>query len=300
MKANISQIKITKEHKVLFPESGITKNDLVLYYDRIANYILPYLKNRPLTMQRFPEGINKKGFFQKHIPVYFPDWITTARIEKVGGWVEHVVCNTKETLLYLVEQDVITFHIPLSTLNCIELPDKLVFDLDPPKGNFKLAVKAAKILRNLLENELGFKTFIMTSGSKGLHIVAPLLQKDNFEKVHDFAMKISQYICGKYPNDFTTAIRKNKRQGKLYVDFLRNSYAQTSVSPFSVRAIENAPVATPISWSELDDKSLHPQLYTIENIFHRLKIKQDPWQAFKTNAKGISAAKKKLDELIAN
>ena len=298
MKANLSKINIAHKNKVLFPESGITKNDLILYYDRIANYILPYLKNRPLTMQRFPEGINKKGFFQKHIPNYFPDWITTTRIKKIGGWVEHVVCNSKETLLYLVEQGVITFHIPLSTVHCIELPDKLVFDLDPPKGNFKLAIKAARILQNLLENELDFKTFVMTSGSKGLHVVAPLLQKDNFNEVHDFAKNIAQHICDKYPNDFTTAIRKNKREGKLYIDFLRNSYAQTSVSPFSVRAIENAPVATPIYWSELDDKSLNPQLYTIENIFNRLETRDNPWKGFGTNAVSIDDTKKKLVALI--
>ncbi|MFC4634605.1 non-homologous end-joining DNA ligase [Dokdonia ponticola] len=298
MKANLSKINITHRNKVLFPESGITKNDLILYYDRIANHILPYLKNRPLTMQRFPEGIHKKGFFQKHIPNYFPDWITTTRIKKIGGWVEHVVCNSKETLLYLVEQDVITFHIPLSTVDYIELPDKLVFDLDPPKGNFKLAIKAARTLQNLLENELDFKTFVMTSGSKGLHVVAPLSQKDNFDEVHDFAKNIAQYICDKYPNDFTTAIRKNKREGKLYIDFLRNSYAQTSVSPFSVRAIENAPVATPIYWSELNDKSLNPQLHTIKNIFNRLEITDNPWKGFDINAISINDTKEKLVALI--
>ena len=298
MKANISNIKNTHKNKVLFPESGITKNDLIQYYDRIANYILPYLKNRPITMQRFPRGISEKGFFQKHVPVYFPDWITTARIEKVGGWVEHVVCNTKETLLFLVEHGVITFHSPLSTLDHIKFPDKLVFDLDPPKENFKLAIKAAKALRHLLEEELQLKTFVMTSGSKGLHVVTPLLQKNIFDEVHDFAKNISQYICDEYPNDFTTAIRKIKREGKLYVDFLRNSYAQTSVSPYSVRAIGNAPVATPIYWNELDDKSLDPQLYTIENIFNRLETIQDPWKAFIINAKSISEAKEKLVELI--
>ncbi|MBC8755883.1 ATP-dependent DNA ligase [Kordia sp. YSTF-M3] len=300
MKANISKIKITGKNKILFPESGITKNDLILYYNRITNYILPYLKNRPITMQRFPGGISEKGFFQKHVPDYFPDWITTARIEKVGGWVEHVVCNTKETLLYLVSQGVITFHSPLSTLDHIKFPDKLVFDLDPPKENFKLAIKAAKALHHLLEEELQLKTFVMTSGSKGLHVVTPLLQKDNFDEVHDFAKNISQYICNKYPNDFTTAIRKNKREGKLYVDFLRNSYAQTSVSPFSVRAIENAPVATPISWNELDDKNLNPQLYTIKNIFNRLEKVEDPWKEFTLNAKSIDAAKLKLVTLITN
>ncbi len=273
---------------------------MIGYYDRIADYILPYLKDRPLTMQRFPKGISEKGFFQKHIPDYFPDWITTVRIEKVGGWVEHVACNTKETFLYLVEQDVITYHILLSNKNCITFPDKLVFDLDPLDGYFKLAIKAARVLQNLLENEFGFTAFVMTSGSKGLHVVVPLFQEDSFDEVHDFAKNVSLYICKKHPNDFTTAIRKNKREGKLYVDFLRNSYAQTSVCPFSVRAIENAPVATPIGWSELDDKNLDPQLYTIKNIFNRLEKVEDPWQELTLNAKRIGDAQVKLVDVSAN
>lgn len=299
MKTNISRIKTKYKNKVLFPEAGITKHDLILYYDRIANYMLPYLKDRPLTMQRFPRGISEKGFFQKHVPDYFPDWITTARIEKVGGWVEHVVCNTKETLLFLVEQDVIAYHIPVSNMSRIKFPDKLIFDLDPPEGYFKLAIRAARILQKLLENDFGFTAFVMTSGSKGLHVVVPLLQEDTFDEVHDFAKNVSLHICKMYPNDFTTASRKNKREGKLYVDFLRNSYAQTSVCPFSARAIENAPVATPLDWSELDDENLNPQLYTIKNIFNRLEKVENSWRDFTLNSKSIGAAKVKLIDMNA-
>lgn len=298
MVTNSSNIKSNSKSKLLFPESGITKNDLVLYYDRIASYMLPYVKNRPLTMQRFPKGIHQEGFFQKHVPNYFPDWIQTEEIRKVGGWVNHVICNSKETLLYLVNQYVITFHIALSTIDNIQCPDRLIFDLDPPKGDFHLAIEGARELRNLLENKLGFKAFLMTTGSKGLHVIVPLKQKESFEEVHAFAKAVSIYISSSNPDKYTTAIRKVKRKGRLYIDFLRNSYAQTSVAPFSVRAIENAPVATPISWMELDNLSLSPQLFTIKNIFKRLDIVHDPWDSFRANAKPIGTANEKLVALF--
>ena len=150
MKATTQITKPSKKNKVLFPESGITKNDVINYYDTIADHILPYLSDRPLTMQRFPKGITESGFFQKNASDYFPDWIETVNLKKEGGWVHHVVCNTKETLLYLVNQYVLTFHVALSKIDTIQNPDKLIFDLDPPKGNFELAIKAAKTLRYIL------------------------------------------------------------------------------------------------------------------------------------------------------
>jgi len=297
MKSKSHKTELTHKDKILFPESGITKQEVFLYYEAIADYMLPYLKDRPLTMQRFPKGIGEEGFFQKNASLHFPDWIQTEEVRKVGGWVNHVICNSKETLLYLVNQYVITFHISLSTIDNIEYPDRLIFDLDPPKGDFSLAIDGARELRNLLENELGFKAFLMTTGSKGLHVVIPLKQKESFNEVHAFAKEISTYISLKNPNKFTTAIRKVKREGRLYIDFLRNSYGQTSVAPFSVRAIENAPVAVPIYWEELDDAQLNAQFCTIKNVLERLETIENPWKDFKTNAKNISDAKEKLGVL---
>lgn len=298
MEIDDHHIEVTHKDKILFPNSGITKNDLIVYYEKIADYILPYLKNHPLSMQRFPEGIAKDGFFQKNAPKYFPDWIKTEEIRKVGGWVNQVICDTKETLLYLVNQYVITFHISLSTIETIEYPDKLIFDLDPPENDFELAIEGAKALRNLLENDLGFTSFLMTTGSKGLHIIVPLQQKEDFNKVHTFAKSIANYIALQNSNKFTTAIRKENREGRLYIDYLRNSYAQTSVAPYSVRALENAPVATPIFWSELDDEKLTAQFYTIKNIFKRLEYIENPWKDFETSRKSIKKAKKELNLLV--
>jgi len=291
-------IKITHSDKVLFPNSGITKIDLLAYYEKVADSILPYLKNRPLTMQRFPNGISEEGFFQKNASQYFPDWIKTEEVRKVGGWLNQVICNEKETLLYLVNQYAITFHTSLSTINNIECPDKLIFDLDPPKNGFNLAVKGAKTLRKVLENDLGLKAFLMTSGSKGLHVVVPLIQKEDFNEVHALAKSIASYIARENPSIFTTSIRKDKREGRLYIDYLRNSYGQTSVVPYSIRAIENAPVATPIFWEELDDDKLSAQFWNIQNIFKRLEQMEDPWKDFEGSKKSIIGAEKWLIHIV--
>jgi bifunctional non-homologous end joining protein LigD len=298
MKINTTEMIVAHKDKVLFPNSGITKNDVILYYKKIADYMLPYMKNLPLTMQRFPKGISDVGFFQKNASDHFPDWILTEQVKKEGGWVNQVVCNNEETLLYLVNQYTITFHLSLSKIDSIEFPDRLVFDLDPPEGKFKLAINAAKILRNFLEEDLELKTFLMTTGSKGLHVIAPLKSQEDFHEVHEFTKNIANYIADKYPDNFSTAIRKNQRKGKLYIDFLRNSYAQTSVAPYSLRAIENAPVATPLHWNELDDSTLNSQSFTINSIFKRLEKISDPWINFNDSAKSISISKEKLKAFL--
>jgi len=299
MKTESHKVQITHRDKVLFPISGITKNDLMVYYEKIADHLLPFLKNRPLTMQRFPEGIEEEGFFQKNVPLSFPDWIKTEEIRKVGGWLNQVICDTNETLLYLVNQYVITFHTSLSTIDNIEYPDKLIFDLDCPRENFVLAIEGAKALRELLENDLGFKAFLMTTGSRGLHVIVPLQQKEDFNEVHAFSKVISNYIASCNPTKFTTAIRKDKREERLYIDYLRNSYGQTSVAPYSVRAIEKAPVATPIFWSELEDKNLNAQLWNIKNIFERLETRDDPWKDFHISGASIKNAKALMEEKLS-
>lgn len=298
MKTEHHTIEITHKDKILFPNSGITKNDILTYYNEIADYMLPYLENHPLTVQRFPNGISEEGFFQKNAPVYFPDWIKTEEIRKVGGWINQVICNSKETLVYLVNQYVITFHTSLSTIANIEYPDKLIFDLDPPKEDFALAVEGAKALQKVLENELGLTPFLMTTGSKGLHVIVPLKQKEDFNEVHTFAKAISNYIATQNPTKFTTAIRKNKREGRLYIDYLRNSYGQTSVAPYSIRAIEKAPVATPIYWNELEDEKLTAQVWNIQNIFKRVEQIENPWKNFEASRMSIKKANKELKVLM--
>lgn len=298
MNPTIHKTPLTNRNKVLFPKSDITKEEVFQYYENIANIIIPYLKDRPLTMQRFPKGINEEGFFQKNAPDYFPDWISTSKVKKKDGWVNHIICNSKEILLYLVNQYVLTFHVALSKIDKINYPDKMVFDIDPPKEKFQLAVKAAKALHHILEEKLKLKAYVMTSGSKGLHIVVPIKATVPFERVHSFSKQIANYICNNNPTTFTTAIKKDKREGRCYIDYLRNSYAQTSVVPFSIRALEKAPVATPLHWNELDNTKLNATSYNIDTIFERLEKTGDPWQNFEQNTRTIDSAIDTMETLV--
>ncbi|WP_045801022.1 non-homologous end-joining DNA ligase [Flagellimonas lutaonensis] len=292
------KITLTHGDKLLFPASGIPKSGIVGYYERIADYMLPYLKDRPLTMRRFTDGIDQEGFYQKNASDHFPNWIQTARVKKEDGWLNQVLCNNKETLAYLANQDVIEFHVTLGKVHRLDYPDKLVFDLDPPNGNFSLVIKAAKALHDLLEQKMGLHTFVMTTGSRGLHIAAPLDGTQNFDETREFAKRVADYLCRRNPKEFTTAIRKKDRKNRLFVDYLRNAYAQTAIAPFSVRALKGAPVATPLYWSELDNKKLNAQSFDINSIFQRLKKKGDPWSDFNAHAKSQKKSSEKLDDLL--
>lgn len=289
--------ELPKSNKILYPASGITKGDLIHYYREIAAYMLPYLQDRPLTMHRFPNGIAKAGFFQKNASNYFPGWIKTERIRKKNGWVNHVICNNQETLEYLAAQGTITFHITLSRIDKLNYPDRLIFDLDPPDENFKLVRFGAEILRHLLERELELSTYVMLTGSDGIHLVIPLMRVENFDEVRDFAKNVARYLVGKYPDDLTIEMRKDQRKGRLFLDYLRNSYGQTAVCPYSLRAIEEAPVAVPISWDELTHTS-DSRAYTIHTIFDRLKENPNPWNNFTKNTKILSDARRKLKHLM--
>ena len=289
--------KISQSKKILFPNSGITKGQLIAYYKAIAVYMLPYLKDRPLTLHRFPDGITKKGFFQKNAPDYFPTWIKTKTIKKQGGWVNHVICNSEDSLAYLVGQGCITFHIALSKIDKLYYPDKMIFDLDPSSGSFTTVIKGGNILRSMLENQLNLTSYPMLTGSSGLHIMVPLDRSEHFDEVHRFAKNIAQYLADKHPEDFTVNMRKEQRKGRLFLDYLRNSYAQTAICPFSVRAFEDAPVAIPVSWDELQNGINSAKAFNIHNVFYQLKIRSDPWLGFDNKPYNLKYAKSILKEM---
>ncbi|SHF47263.1 bifunctional non-homologous end joining protein LigD [Fodinibius roseus] len=292
-------IDIKKRGKVFFPENNITKGDLIDYYDKIADYLLPFLRDRPLTLSRFPDGINEDGFYQKEAPDYFPDWIESIEVtKKEGGEIQQVICNNKATLIYLVNQGTISFHPWLSTTTDLNRPNKLVFDLDPPQGNFDLVLEGAKFLRSLLEKQLGLNAFVMTTGSEGLHVLCPLRVKKGFDEIRSFARDVAEYMAREQPDTFTVATRKKKREGRLFVDYLRNAYGQTSISPFSLRTLEGAPVATPLDWGELDRDNLTSQSYHIKNTFRRLSQKDDSWDYFQQKAKGLGKSMDKLKTML--
>ncbi|MDG3582277.1 non-homologous end-joining DNA ligase [Galbibacter pacificus] len=267
----IQGVPITHPDKILFPEIGLSKIEMVNYYKRVAKYMIPYLKNRPLTLHRFPDGVNKQGFYQKNAADYFPDFIKTVQIKTEEGENTQIVCNNKKSLVYLANQGTIGFHIWLSRTDKLRKPDKVVFDLDPSKDSFKKLKEGVKIIKAFMAKQ-GKECNVMTSGKKGIHIWYRIRRTTTFE---DLRPKIKQYaeeLEKLHPEIFTTAIRKNKRNGKIFIDYLRNFYAQTSVCPYSLRPTKNAGIAMPLSWSELDDIPASDH-FNVKNIDKRLKFK---------------------------
>ncbi len=270
------KIKISRPDKVLFPKDNLTKYDIATYYKEIAPVMLPHLKGRPLVMHHYPDGINKGNFYQKQIPDYFPKWIDRLKVNlEKGGSEQMVTVARAEDLVYLADQAVVTSHIFLSRAPRLHFPDKIVFDLDPSKDNIGALRQAAKIVRDYFKSR-GYAVFIMTSGIKGYHVVIPIKPKLNFDNVRELMKKVAQNLSLRYPDLLTDEIVKDKRKGRIFLDYLRNSYGQISVSPYSLRAVDGAPVATPISWNELNKTS--PQSFNIKNILKRVKSIKDPWE----------------------
>lgn len=293
-------VEIGNADKVLFPDTGITKGDLADYYARIADTMLPHMEGRPVTMQRFPEGIAEEGFYQKKAPDHFPDWIrrVSIEVEERDEAQPQVVCDDAATLLYLVDQACITPHVWLSRADALHHPDRLIFDLDPPSDDFAPVRFAARQLRDTLD-DVGLAPFVMTTGSQGAHVVVPLDGAASFDTVRAFAKDLAEVVAARHPERLTTAVRKNMRQGRLFLDYLRNSYAQNSVAPYAVRAVPGAPVATPLDWDELGS-DLHSQTYTLNNILRRMGQTDDPWRDIQNEACALDASRDRLDDLQAD
>lgn len=253
----IADVEISHPEKLIFPKAKITKLQMVEYYDKIAEEMLPYLKNRPLTLQRFPDGIEKIGFYQKSISDYFPDYIQTIKIKTEDGENTQIICNSRKTLIYLANQGTVSFHTWLSSKDKLDKPDKVVFDLDPPENSFDRVKEGAKITGNFLRKK-GIEPNLMTTGQNGLHIWYKIRRTKTFDELKPILKEMAQELEKQHPNLFTTELRKNKRDNKIFIDYLRNEYAQTSVCPYSLRPNEDAGIATPIEWNDLKNlKSAH-------------------------------------------
>ncbi len=285
-------VAITHPEKVLLP-THITKIDIIDYYDAIAERMVPYLKNRPLMMHRFPEGLQGESFYQKDASDYFPPWIKRAEIPKEGGFNQYVVCQNRATLVYLANQACITPHIWLSRIDKIHYPDRLIFDLDPSGSDFTPIRKLALSLKTLFDT-IGLRAFVMTTGSRGVHIIVPLDRSAEFKEVREFALQCAHVLLQAHPEMATLELRKEKRGDKVFIDTLRNQYGATAVAPYAIRAHKNAPVATPLHWHELEDAKLSPQKYTIANLFKRLESIDDPWDGLLKAKQSLKKARGKL------
>jgi bifunctional non-homologous end joining protein LigD len=292
------EIALSNVGKVLFPASGLTKGDLIAYYRRIADVALPHLRDRPVSMQRFPDGIGHGGFFQKSIPDYFPDWIERKTLEKEGGSVTHVVANNAATLVYLADQGCITPHVGLSRIDRIDAPDRLIFDLDPSGDDFAEVQGAARKVKAVLD-KLELDSFVQTTGSRGLHVVVPLDREARFDEVRGFARLLAEHLAERYPEELTVEQRKAARGERVFLYYLRNGYGQTTAAPYAVRAIEGAPIAAPLTWPEALTDGLSPRKYTIENTFRRLGQMDDPWAEIDRKAKPMADALSRLRNSVA-
>ncbi len=264
----MTKVEITHPDKILFPKGKITKQELADYYSKVAILMLPHIRNRPISMQRFPQGIDKQGFFQKNAPQGMPPWVKTKKIPlKEKAPIQMILCNDKATLLWLANQNCITPHIWLSKIDKPDYPDKMVFDLDPgPSQTFKSVITVSLLLKELLETKYRFKPSVMTTGSRGLHVTVSLQRKRTFEEVRTLAKAIADTLAQAYPKKCTTEARIEKRKGLLYIDTMRNAHGQTVIAPYSVRALTRAPIAMPLEWKDLKKPGLKANSFTIRNI----------------------------------
>lgn len=291
------EIALSSLDKVYFPECDITKGDLVDYYRRIAELTLPYYRDQPLSMQRFPEGIGADGFFQKDVPDHFPNWIDRVRLSTENGAVTYVIAGNAATLIYLANQGCITPHLSLSRRDKPNHPDRLVFDLDPSDDDFGKVQQAARHLKTLLD-ALEIECFVQTTGSRGLHVLVPLDRSADFDAAREFARAAAEELVKRHPDSLTVEQRKDKRRDRVFLDYLRNAYGQTAVAPYAVRAKEEAPVATPLRWDEAFSSALTPRKYTITNLFRRLGQTTDPFSGMARHACSVKAMQKRLLQLF--
>lgn len=293
IRAGKRNIAITHPDRVVYPEDGITKLDVIRYYQEVAEHMLPLVRNRPLTMERYPENISAEGFFQKEIGQYFPSWIPRVRLPKEDGTVTHVLCNDRATLLYLANQNCLTYHTSLARADLWEYPDQLVFDLDPP-ADFEQARRVAFWLRGELE-ELGLTPFVKTTGGRGLHVLVPIRRTVAFEEVRALARAIGGRLVARFSGEITMEQRKSDRGARLFLDVNRNGVAQTVVAPYSLRALAGAPVAAPISWEELRE-GIQPQQFNLRTMPDRLRQGIHPWRGMRLRAASLEAILKRVKE----
>lgn len=272
-----SKVKATNLNKIYFPEDGITKGDVINYYMSMSNYILPYLKGRPQSLLRNPDGIRNKGFFQKDAGENVPSFVKNKKIfsESNQKEIDYIVCDNEATLTYLNNLGCIEINPWHSTVNALDNPDYAIIDIDPSEKNtFDQVIEAANVVKQILD-KAGAISFCKTSGASGLHVYVPAAKKYTYEQVKDFACIVCK-MASEELKDFTTLERNLQKRGNknIYMDYLQNSKGQTIASVYSLRPKPGATVSAPLLWNEVK-KGLTPQQFTIHNMKQRVQKKGD-------------------------
>jgi bifunctional non-homologous end joining protein LigD len=282
----MGDVKLSNPDKVLFPDDGITKAELAEHYARVAERMVPHCRDRPMNLWRWNKGIAEDVVVQQSLPKGAPDWVARCEVpRRKGGNITHGMINDADTLRWLAQQNCITPHVWNARCDIRDKPDRIVFDLDPTGDDFSLVRDAALVTADVLR-DLGLEPFAKVTGSRGIHIVAPLTRTRTADEVRERAGEIAERIAAERPDTLTTFWRKDKREGRILIDVARNTYGQTIVAPYAVRAIAGAPVAMPVRWEEVADSSLHPQQFKLREIEARL-AEADPWQDMSSAARAL-------------
>jgi bifunctional non-homologous end joining protein LigD len=268
---------ITHPEKLLFPEDGITKGDLAAYYDRVSAVMLPHLRGRPVTMERFPNGIAGKGFMHKDVVKGFPEWLERVEAPKRGGRVHYALANDSRSLQWMANQNAITLHVWPSRAPRLDRPDLCVLDLDPSRDEPAALRVAMLALREVLD-ELGHTSFVKTSGSKGFHVVVPLPPRASFDDSGALAERVARILVERRPQELTQAFARADRDGRIYVDTGRNRPGATFAAAYTVRARPGAPVSAPCTWDEVDRGTVGPRTFTLGTMAERLAQLGDLWR----------------------
>jgi bifunctional non-homologous end joining protein LigD len=280
VKEKLTKVEFTNLDKTLFPKLKITKAQIIEYYIKIAPKMLGFLADRPLVLTRFPDGIDQKGFYGKDAPQGTPSWVKTVTIysETAKRDVNYILCNDLDTLIWLANLAAIEIHMPFSKASSREKPDMIFFDIDPePPATYKEATAVALLLKEKLDN-LALKSYVKTSGKKGLHVLVPIAQEHTFQETRTFVHKIGRQLA-KEQNLVVSEFTETKTPGKVFVDYLQNSHSRTMAAPYSLRAVPDATVSAPLEWSEIK-KGIKP---TELNIFTVVKREKDPWKKILEN-----------------
>lgn len=292
MTAPALPVPLTHPERILYPTEGITKQELAEYYLRVSDWILPYLRDRLLTLVRCPSGQDNPCFYQKHARQGLPESILSHDIGEDGGD-RYVYIRDLAGLVALVQVGVLEIHPWNSKVDRLERPDQLVFDLDPdPDLPWARLVEGVLDVRNELKR-VGLDSFVKTTGGKGLHVVVPIARRSSWEEAKAFSKAIAERLVQLHPDRYVATMSKKKRTGKIFVDYLRNARGATAVAPYSTRSRPGAPIATPVSWEELA-RDLRSEFF-LRNSFERLaKLEQDPWEGFFSSRQGITKKAQRL------